>query len=118
MLSHLKASMVYYQIYFFQSNTSAYHCVINQTAWNSQTLGQFLSHNITELLTPTEILEPEFSWIVSEFETWDWNSEISFPVAPEVDIDVSKYERINQYEKIFTKASDVEEPDKIGHSHT
>jgi hypothetical protein len=38
----MKANMVYYQIYLFQSNTFVYHCVINQTLQNGQTLGQFL----------------------------------------------------------------------------
>jgi hypothetical protein len=28
---HMKANMVYYQVHLFQSNTFAYHCVINQT---------------------------------------------------------------------------------------
>jgi hypothetical protein len=37
----MKANMVYYQIYLFQSNTFVYHCVINQTLQDGQTLGQF-----------------------------------------------------------------------------
>ena len=37
----MKANMVYYKIHLFQSNTFVYHCVINQTLQNGQTLGQF-----------------------------------------------------------------------------
>ena len=37
----MKVNMVYYQIHLFQSNTFVYHCIINQTLQNGQTLGQF-----------------------------------------------------------------------------
>jgi hypothetical protein len=44
--------MVYYQVYLFQSNTSACHCVTSQIVQNSQTLGQFFEPLYLELFLP------------------------------------------------------------------
>ena len=38
---HLKANMMYYDIYLYHGNKYTYHCVITQTLQNGQTLGQF-----------------------------------------------------------------------------
>ena len=64
----MKANMVYYNIHLFQSNTFVYHCVINQTLQNGQTLGQFFEP--LYIICPILIKSQHISQLCHRLHIW------------------------------------------------